>query len=177
MLKAILPILLTLALVVAGCQPLSEPSDETSPTAPVKGIHVGDLAPDFQLQNLDGQVISLSGLRGKPVLINFWATWCPPCVYEMPYMQQIHEEWSATGLVVLAVDIGESPSTVENFMQNNNLSLPVLLDTKQDVATSYGIRSIPTTFFIDKNGIIQDKKIGAFQNKAEIEKHLSKIIP
>ena len=95
----------------------------------------------------------------------------------MPYLQEIFEEWSGKGLVVLAINVGESHSNVEEFMQSNNLSLPVLLDIKQAVAIKYNIQFFPTTFFIDKDGIIQVKTIGAFPNKAAIEEKLSKIIP
>ncbi len=95
----------------------------------------------------------------------------------MPYIQEICEEWSDKGLVVLAINIGESSSKVEEFMQSYDLSFTVLLDTKQDVAQKYNFQYIPTTFFIDKDGIIQDKVIGPFQNKAQIENRLSKIIP
>lgn len=169
-LKAMLVItlvsVLTLGLVMAGCSPSS-----------TQGVEVGNLAPDFQLQNLDGQTASLGNLRGKPVLINFWATWCSRCRSEMPYIQGIYEEWSEEGLVVLAINLGESSSQVEEFMQNHNLSFTVLLDTKQDVAQRYNIIGIPTTFFIDKDGIIRDKIIGAFQNKTQIENRLSKILP
>jgi len=175
--RAILPVILTLVLLLAGCFAGPEPLDGESPTAPVEGTQVGNLAPDFQLQNVDGQTVSLGNLRGKPVLINFWATWCSPCRSEMPYIQEIYEEWSDKGLVVLAINIGESSSKAEEFMQSYNLSFTVLLDTKQDVAQRYNITGIPTTFFIDKDGIIQDKVIGAFQNKAQIEDRLSKIIP
>jgi len=178
--KAILPVILTLVLLVSGCSADSEPPDGESPTAPdgknstapVEGTQAGNLAPDFQLQNLDGQTVSLSNLRNKPVLINFWATWCSPCRSEMPYIQEIYEEWADKELVVLAINIGESSSKAEEFMQSNNLSFTVLLDTKQDVAQKYNIQYIPTTFFIDKDGIIQDKMIGAFQNKTQIENKL-----
>ncbi len=85
--KAILPVILTVVLLLAGCFAGSELPDGESPTAPVEGTQVGNLAPDFQLQNLDGQTISLGNLRGKPVLINFWATRCGYCVDEMPYIQ------------------------------------------------------------------------------------------
>jgi len=166
-LKVMLVIILTLVLLVTGCSTGSESL----------GAQVGEPAPDFQLQNLDGQTVSLGNLRGKAVLINFWAIRCPSCVSEMPYIQEIYEEWSNKGLVLLAINIGESSSTVEGFMQNHNLSFTVLLDTKQDVAQKYNFQYIPTTFFIDKDGIIQDKVIGPFQNKAQIENRLSKIMP
>jgi len=175
--RVILLVILTLVLLVTGCSAGSEPPDRESPTAPVEGIQVGNQAPDFQLQNLDGQTVSLGNLQGKPVLINFWATWCSPCVSEMPYIQEIYEEWADKGLVVVAINLGESSSKAEEFMQSYNLSFTVLLDTKKDVAQKYSIQYIPTTFFIDKDGIIQDKMIGAFQNKAQIENRLSKIMP
>lgn len=171
LLKVVLVIILTSGLLISGCSAGSSP--EGSAQAP----QVGKLAPDFQLPNLEGQPISLSHFRGKPVLVNFWATWCPPCRYEMPYIQEVFDEWSGNGLVVLAINIGESPSTVKDFIQSGNFSFPVLLDTKQDVALKYNVRGIPATFFIDKDGIIQDIRIGAFPNKEAIEKRLSKIIP
>ena len=151
--------------LIAGCS--------TNP-APTQAPVVGGLAPDFQLQDLDGRAVSLSGFRGKPVILNFWATWCGPCRDEMPFIQEIFEnkEWSDKGLVILAVDIGESPSTVKEFLENYGLSFQVLLDIEQSVAKNYNIRGIPTTFFIDKDGIIQDMKIGAFSSKAEIEQRL-----
>ena len=172
-LSIILVMLIILLPIIAGCQASTGPSGVTSSTVPAEG----DLAPDFQLQNLDGQTVSLSSLRGSPVLLNFWATWCGPCRTEMPYLQQIHEEWSDRGLVLLAIDLGESSSTVESYLQSNNLSLTVLLDTRQEVGQKYNIRAIPTTFFIDKDGIIQGVKIGAFQNKEQIEQYLGEIIP
>ncbi len=166
MLAIALVLAVTPVLVTAGCT-----------SASTEGTKVGNLAPDFQLPNLKGQVISLSGLRGKPVLLNFWASWCGPCVFEMPFLQEIHEEWSDKGLVLLAVDIGESSSQVEEFIQSQGLTLPVLLDTKEEVARKYNIRGIPTTFFIDKDGIIQGVQIGAFRSKAQIEESLNKISP
>lgn len=167
LLTAILVTIVTTGLLITGCTGDSEPSVAT----------VGEAAPNFELQNLDGQSISLSSLKGKPVLINFWATWCKPCVSEMPYIQEIHEERSDTGLMVLAINIGDSSTEVEEFLQNYNLALPVLLDTKDVVAPKYGIRYIPTTFFIDKDGIVRNKVIGAFPSKAAIESRLNEIMP
>jgi len=149
----------------------------SSPPTPPQGTQVGDLAPDFQLLTLDQEPVSLGDLRGNPVVLNFWASWCGPCVYEMPFLQEIHEEYSEEGLMLLAVNVGESPSKVEEFVQSKGLSLPVLLDTRRVVSQQYSIRYYPTTFFIDEDGIIQEKKIGAFASKAEIEKELGKITP
>ena len=155
-------VLMTSVLLVVGC---SSPAPQ-----------VGKPAPDFQLPNLEGQPISLSDFRGKPVLVNFWAVRCPPCRFEMPFIQAIFEESSDTGLVILAVNIGETPSRVRDFIQSGNFSFLVLLDTNQDVALEYNIRGIPTTFFIDKEGVIQVIKVGAFSSMLEIKRSLSKII-
>lgn len=174
LLKVILAIMLLSVLgsglVLTGC---------TSGSTPDGGSQAERLAPDFQLLSLDGQTISLSDFRGKPVLLNFWATWCGPCEYEMPFLQEIYEdeEWAERGLVMLAVDVGEHPARVKLFIESLGLSFTVLLDIDQDVALMYNIRFFPSTFFIDKDGIIQDVKIGAFADKADIEKRLGKIAP
>jgi len=165
-LKVILVTIFVLGSLTTACQ---------SNGVPDEAPQAGKPAPQFQLANPDGQLVSLSDLRGKLVLINFWASWCGPCRQEMPYIQQIYNEWQAKGMVLLAINIGESPSQVEEFMQSQGLSFPVLLDTEGKVAGQYGIRAIPTSFFIDRDGIIQDMKVGAFQSTAEIESSLSKL--
>jgi len=161
MLTAILVILIVLGSIATSCQ--SEAPE------------VGKRAPDFQLNTLDGQSVSLSDLKGKPVLVNFWQIRCPPCAYEMPYLQQIYDEWQRNGLVLLAINIVESSSQAEEFMQSQGLSFPVLLDSEAAVAQRYNIRYIPTSFFIDKDGIIKYIKVGPFRSKAEIESILSKL--
>jgi len=171
--RAILLIIVVLVLLLPGCSANPGTSETQTPSV----AQVGAPAPDFQLQDLNGKTVSLSSLRGSPVMLNFWATWCPPCREEMPFIQQIYEEWSDRGLVLLAVDMGESPARVESFLQSYNLSLPVLMDIRQDVAGQYGIMGIPTTFFIDKDGILQNRKVGAFLSKEQIEGYLREIMP
>ena len=109
----------------------------------VRGPEIGNLAPDFQLNNLDGQPVSLNDFRGKPVLMNFWTSWCPPCRSEMPFIQDTFadKKWVDTGLVVLAIDIGESPSTVREFVNNYGLTFPVLLDVARDVSLACHART------------------------------------
>jgi peroxiredoxin len=154
--------MLVSGLVVAGCSSGEEPATIVQPD---------NTAPDFQLQSLDGQMVTLSSLRGRPVMLNFWASWCRPCQAEMSFIQEAFEDedWREQGLVILAVNLGESRSKAKEFMEDNGLSFVVLLDADQSLAEGYNIRGIPTTFFIDKNGIIKDMKIGAFANKAEID--------
>jgi len=171
MLKVTLVIILALGLIIAGC------SAGCSSEGPTPAPQVGKPAPNFQLPNLGGELVSLSDFQGKPVLINFWQIRCPPCRSEMPYIQEVFEEWSGQGLVVLAINIGESSSKAEMFMEGHNLSFPVLLDIEGKVAEQYNIRGIPTTFSVDKDGIIQAMRIGAFPSKAVLERSLNKIIP
>jgi len=170
----VLKILMILATLIPAFAPVI-----TGCASPEVGPQVGKLAPDFKLPSLDGQTALLRDFRGKTVLLNFWATWCPPCRAEMPFIQQMFEDknWAEKGLVIIAVDIGESPATVRGFAESFKLSFLVLLDRNGDAAEKYNVRGIPATFFIDKEGIIREIKIGAFTSKAEIEKVLSKIIP
>ena len=160
---AIMLTIFTLGLLITGCPPA--------------GTKIGNLAPDFQLQYLDGNTVSLSDLRGSPVIINFWATWCGPCRSEMPFIQEIYNEWQDRGLVILAINLRETSSLVSQFIQDNNLSFPVLLDANGNVALEYNVTGIPTTFFIDKDGIIQESKIGPFSSKEDIEEELEHIMP
>jgi thiol-disulfide isomerase/thioredoxin len=118
-------------------------------------------APDFKLKDLSGKEISLSDLKGKRVFINFWATWCPPCKAEMPELEKLYQETKSSDLVIITVNLGEDKATVHKFIESNKYNFPVLLDSKNEAAALYGIRSIPTSYFIDKDGYIANGKIGA----------------
>jgi len=155
---------------------IEEEETITAPAPPV-GTQVGNLAPDFALQDLDGKTVTLSELRGSPIALNFWATWCGWCMVEMPFLEEVYEEWSEKGLMMLAIDVGESSAQVQSFVESNNIALPVLLDTDGATAGEYAIRGYPTTYFLDKNGVIQDFKIGAFLDKASLEVYVRKIVP
>lgn len=135
------------------------------------------IAPDFKLSTPEGQQLALSDLRGQPVLLNFWATWCGPCRYEMPLFQEIFEndKWVQKGLVILAVNEQESADNVRLFMAQNGLSFTVLLDITGEVGIRYGVRGLPATLFIDKDGIIRSAVMGAFQNINQIEQRLALI--
>jgi peroxiredoxin len=164
-------LILTISLIVVGFSVSGCSSGNAG-----AGTNQGDMAPDFTLTDLDGMSVTLSDQLGSPVLLNFWATWCPPCRMELPYLQDIHEEQSGSGLRVYLIDIGESLNQVDNFAESNGLTMPILLDQTTNIASRYGISAIPVTFFVDSDGVIQAKKVGAFQNKAELEKKLESII-
>jgi peroxiredoxin len=136
-----------------------ERTAETSEIATV-GLDIGDTAPDFQLELLTGKQVKLSDYRGKRVMVNFWATWCPPCQAEMPDMEKFYQ---SKDVVILAVNLTQTePNTqqVQDFVNDFNLTFPILLDKKIKVATTYQIRPIPTSFMMDSNGIIQHKAFG-----------------
>lgn len=127
--------------------------------------NVGQLAPDFTLTDLEGEPVKLSDLRGRAVLLNFWASWCPPCRAEMPDLQEAHEKYS-DGIRILAVNIQEDKEAVKNFVQEFGLTFTVLLDSDGSVARTYRIAAIPTSFFIDRNGIIRLRWVGALSKQA-----------
>ena len=141
------------------------------------GPEIGKLAPDFTLTGLDGKEVALSDLRGKAVLLNFWASWCGPCRIEMPFFQEIYEKWTTTELVLLAVNLQEDPAKVREFVESGGYSFPILLTTGNEVPLAYNIRGIPATFFIDADGVIRDIKVGAFLGIGDIESRLVKIMP
>jgi peroxiredoxin len=123
------------------------------------GIPVGEKAPDFQVETMDGEKVKLSDYRGKKVFLNFWATWCPPCKAEMPYMQSFYEE-KPENVEVLAVNLEESASKAKDFADQYGLTFPVLLDHSGAVAEVYDIYTIPTTYVLNEDGTVHQKIIG-----------------
>jgi thiol-disulfide isomerase/thioredoxin len=115
---------------------------------------------DFTLPLLDGKNVKLSSLRGKVVFLNFWATWCPPCRGEMPSMEILYKRYRDKGIEFLAVDIMEEKEQVSSFMKEFGLSFPAALDSSGAVSSMYGIRGIPTTFIIDRQGRIIVASVG-----------------
>jgi cytochrome c biogenesis protein CcmG, thiol:disulfide interchange protein DsbE len=137
---------------------------------------IGKAATDFSIVGLDNTFVRLSDFQGKPVLLNFWAIRCSYCRDEMPYLQQVYDEYASQGLVVMGINDEESLGNVKPFIENAGYTFTILLDRDGSVAEKYGIYSLPATFFIDKNGIISAMSIGPFQSKADIEKYLKEIL-
>ena len=118
-------------------------------------------APNFTLPNLDGNNVSLTDYRGKVVLLNIWATWCLPCLVEMPSMQKLYQELKDEGFLILAVSLDESGvEAVKPFVKMHKLDFPVLLDTKGEIKSLYQITGIPESFVIDKSGTIVERIVG-----------------
>ncbi|MCL2270041.1 MAG: TlpA family protein disulfide reductase [Treponema sp.] len=116
---------------------------------------------NFTLQLLGGEKAALSSYRGKVVILNFWATWCPPCRAEMPSMETLYQRYNKQGLEILAVDLGEDSNTVQMFIQSNRYTFPVMLDSDSKVGNAFGITAIPTTYIIDREGKIIGRIVGS----------------
>ena len=143
--------------------PLTVLAGSPRPDAPpAPSVNVGGVAPDFTLKTYRGDTITLSKLRGKVVLINFWATWCPPCRAEMPSMETLYQTLKDKGLVMLAVNVEEDAQEVlKDFLAKNPHSFTIPLDTQMRVQEMYNVYRFPETFIVDKNGVIVDHIIGA----------------
>jgi peroxiredoxin len=126
-----------------------------------KIIASGDRAPAFRLQKMDGGVVSLSDLRGKVVMVHFWATWCPPCVDEIPTLDRLHHSLIGKDFEMLTVSVDEGGAgAVAPFIQKNRLNVPVLFDPGHDVAGLYGTYKFPETYIVDRQGVVRYKAIG-----------------
>ncbi|MBM7540339.1 redoxin domain-containing protein [Amphibacillus cookii] len=125
------------------------------------GINIGDQAPPFELETLTGETITLADYQGKAVMLNFWATWCPPCRAEMPDMEKFYQSHEVEILAVNLTPTESSENDVESFVQDYGLNFNIPLDKEGEVSSLYAIRPVPTTFMIDSNGIIQQRVFGA----------------
>ncbi len=119
-------------------------------------------APNFSF-TLDGQTTELAALRGRVVVLNFWATWCPPCVDEMPSLQRLHESLSDEGLVVLGISVDESRAAYESFLRTHGITFPNHHDPEKRISTLYGTFMYPETYIISKNGLLVRKVIGPLE--------------
>jgi cytochrome c biogenesis protein CcmG/thiol:disulfide interchange protein DsbE len=162
---------LALVLVLSGCYGHSKPSSINTP------------APDFTIQDSERSV-TLSQLRGKIVVLNFWATWCPPCVEEMPSLVQMQKKLQDKGVTVLAVSVDEDAGDYHKFLKDHNIDLLTVRESGQrtpngviaPVSSRYGTIKVPETYIIDRNGTIRRKMIGAVNwGQAEIIEYLSRL--
>ena len=150
---ALVLLMLLATLAVAEQPPLGHKMNPVSPAL---------AAPGFTLPDMDGEMQSLEDFRGRVVMLNFWATWCPPCRREMPSMQRLYEKYRERGLTVVAVNQFEDPDLVFEFAGRLSLepTFPILFDRESRVSEQYGVKGLPTTYLLDKAGRIQFRAIG-----------------
>ncbi|GAB4426805.1 MAG: TlpA disulfide reductase family protein [Anaerolineae bacterium] len=150
---------LAVVLILAGVAVLfwlgQQSSQGTQAAPPPGGILPGQTAPNFSLTTLQGEPVQLSDYAGQVVMVNMWATWCPPCKAELPTIDAFYQEHSADGFVVLAVNSQEAQSTVNTFISSTGFTFPVLLDSRGDVMGQYSVRALPTSFIIDRDGTVR----------------------
>ncbi|WP_042348687.1 peroxiredoxin family protein [Bacillus massiliigorillae] len=151
--KIISGFVLLLLISVAIVNAMEEKKEPNLP-----GLEVGEKAPNFTLENLKGEKVSLSDYKGQTVIVNFWATWCPPCRKEMPDLEKLYQQ-NNSNVEILAVNT-DTNNDVASFVKSMNLTFPILLDHQADVSGQYDIISFPTTYIIDKKGVIVKKQIG-----------------
>jgi cytochrome c biogenesis protein CcmG/thiol:disulfide interchange protein DsbE len=136
---------------------------------------VGSVAPSFTLADLDGNTVSLEDLRGRPVIVNFWASWCVPCVEEFPLLREAAERHAADGLAVVGIVYQDRTQAARDFMARNGGAWPSAMDPGDRVASAYGIVGPPETFFIGRDGTIVARQIGQF-SEASLEQKVAAII-
>jgi peroxiredoxin len=138
----------------------------------------GFLAPDFELNTPTGESIRLSDLRGQAVLINLWATWCPPCRAEMQSIEKVYQEYKDQGFTVLAVNMTyqDDPLSVMPFVSEQGLTFPILLEETGEMAKAYQLRSLPSSYFVRKDGIINEIVIGGPMSEALLRTRIEGIL-
>lgn len=136
----------------------------------------GETVPDFTLQTLDGETVSLSDYRGQPIVLNFWATWCAPCREEMPLLQETYEAHKAEGLVILGVNVREeNREAIKRFLDQVGVDFPVVLDPDVEAVNRYLVTSLPMTFFIDRDGQLRTLVVGGM-SKDVLDERLATIL-
>ena len=151
----ILAVILVTSVFLTGCE-------NTCP-------NISDKAPDFTLQTMDNKNVSLRDFKGEKVLLNFWTTWCIYCKLEAPFIEAVYKKYMNEGKVILTIDVNENPDLVSEHMRKYNLTFPVLLDKQGKITRQFCISAYPITLFINPEGIIKARKIGAFQSAKEID--------
>ena len=178
--QLILPLIfITLSLLTIACNTPGETTKEPDingsvsnpPPQSEAGLVVGDEAPDFTLPNVNGEMVKLSDLKGKTVMINIWWAGCEGCVEEAPHIQKAFARISENNpdWAILTINIWDTPTSLRKFMETKNLTFPVLIDSDKKLPEGYLKYGVPTTFFLDVNGIVRKVRHEIFQNPDEIE--------
>lgn len=163
-------LLLSVTWIIQSRDVVQQAAAAETTEAPIAGYR----APDFTLQTLNGETLTLSEFQGQPVVLNFWATWCPPCRAEIPFLQETSRKYNGQ-VAVLGIDDGEPPHTVAPFVAELGMTYPVPLDRDGVVSRQYGVNSLPSTFFIDGSGIIRKVHIGII-NQGLLEEQIGRLL-
>lgn len=135
-------------------------------------IDLGNAAPDFQAVNTLGQQAALSDYKGKVVVLNFWASWCEPCVKEMPLIRDVFES-NKNDMVTLFVNVGETKGTVQEYLTAHQFDFPVIIDVTGKLSALYGVVGLPATFIIDPEGNLEHILLGEINSSAQLQNHIT----
>jgi peroxiredoxin len=157
---------------------ISADSSGASTRPQIPAPQQGFLAPDFELDTPGGETIKLSDIRGQAVLVNLWATWCPPCRAEMQSIERVYQEYKDQGLTVLAINMTyqDDPLAILPFVAEQGLTFPILLDETGEVGNAYQLRSLPSSYFIRRDGIINEVVIGGPMSEALLRTRIDDIL-
>jgi peroxiredoxin len=149
-----------------------------APSGPPPNPRQGFFAPEFSLDSLDGSRMVLSDLRGSPVVVNAWASWCLPCRTEMPAFERIHQSYKERGLIIVGVNMTsqDSEAAARAFVEEHALTFPVLLDRDGSMQNDYQIRGLPSTYFVGRDGVIRAVVIGGPMSEAAIAAHIDDLL-
>ncbi len=137
---------------------------------------VGALAPDFTLPDVDGKPYQLASLRGNVVVLNFWATWCAPCRAELPALEKVRAQYAERKIIIWGINQQEFIESVRGYAELYHLNFPLLLDSRAEVARAYHVNALPTTFFIDRGGIIRHIEIGGPMSESFLQLQIGKMV-
>lgn len=139
-------------------------------------LKAGDKPPAFKLLDTAGQVHDSKEYAGKPLIINFWGTFCPPCRNEMPALQNVYEAWKDKGVQLIGINLSEDKLSVESFARQVGAKFPILLDRNRQTEKKFGLKQYPTTFFVRADGTIEDVVIGGPLTEEQVEGHIEAIM-
>jgi peroxiredoxin len=163
--RSLLPFLLSILLLLAACAPIAVPLPDLSGSAP---------PPDVAFTTPDGETVQLSDYQGNVLFVNFWGTYCPPCLDEMPDLQAAYENLAADDFVILGVDVEESPEKVTSWTQENGITFPIAISDDGTINPVLGLHRMPTTWFIDADGILRGKIEG--QMSAQLIERVARML-
>lgn len=163
-------------IALGGCASLSRFGSAPAAARPTVA-KVGDMAPEIELKSMSGEQVVLSKLTGHPVIVDFWATWCGPCRQEFPALVRTYKKYASQGLIVLGVNFEDENTDqgVLNFMSNTLVNFPVVRDTTNQIGSMYRVNALPTSFFVDKSGILRDVVVGGPMTDDFLDQQWAKI--